>query len=40
VQTIQDKLDKTEDPEEIQKLSTALSELLGSLEKVKQMKKP
>ncbi|MCW4024277.1 MAG: hypothetical protein NWF01_04485 [Candidatus Bathyarchaeota archaeon] len=39
VQTVQDKLDKAEDPEEIQKLSTALSELLGSLEKIKQMKK-
>jgi UPF0148 protein len=40
VQTIQDKLDKAEDPTEIQKLSTALSELLSSLEKIKQMKKP
>jgi UPF0148 protein len=40
VQDIQVKLEKSENPEEIQKLSVALSELLGSLEKIKQMKKP
>jgi UPF0148 protein len=40
VDEIQSKMEKTENPAEIQKLSTALSELLGSLEKIKQMKKP
>ena len=39
VQEIQDKINKTEDIEELQKLSTALSEILGNLEKIKQMKK-
>ena len=38
IQGIEDKIEKTEDIEEIQKLSTALSELLGSLEKIKHMK--
>jgi UPF0148 protein len=40
VDDLQGKLEKTENPDEIQKLSTALSELLGSLEKIRQMKKP
>ena len=39
VQGIQDKIQNTEDMEELQKLSLALSELLGNLEKVKKMKK-
>jgi uncharacterized Zn finger protein (UPF0148 family) len=40
VQYIQDKIEKTENIEEIEKLTAALSELLSSLEKIKQMKKP
>ena len=39
VQDIQDKIQNTEDVEELQKLSLALSELLGNLEKIKKMKK-
>ena len=39
VQGIQDKIQNTEDVEELQKLSIALSELLSNLEKVKKMKK-
>ena len=39
VQEIQNKIQKTENVEELQKLSTALSELLSNLEKVKRMKK-
>jgi UPF0148 protein len=39
VDDIQGKLEKAENPDEIQKLSNALLELLGSLEKIKQMKK-
>jgi UPF0148 protein len=39
VQEIQNKIQQTENVEELQKLSTALSELLGNLEKVKKMKK-
>jgi UPF0148 protein len=39
VQNIQDKIQNTEDVEELQKLSIALSELLGNLEKIKKMKK-
>jgi UPF0148 protein len=39
VQDIQDKIQRTENLEELQKLSTALSELLGNLEKVQKMKK-
>ncbi|MEM2968438.1 MAG: Sjogren's syndrome/scleroderma autoantigen 1 family protein [Candidatus Bathyarchaeia archaeon] len=39
VEAIQEKIQKTEDVDELQKLSTALSELLSSLEKVKKMKK-
>jgi UPF0148 protein len=38
IQGIQDKIEKTDDVEEIQKLSNALSELLSSLEKVRHMK--
>jgi len=38
IQGIEEKIEKTEDIEEIQKLSTALSELLGSLEKIRRMK--
>ncbi|MCW4046332.1 MAG: hypothetical protein NWE99_02045 [Candidatus Bathyarchaeota archaeon] len=40
VQQIQDKIQSTEDVEELQKLSAALSELLSNLERVKKMKKP
>lgn len=40
VQQIQDKIQSTEDVEELQKLSVALSELLSNLERVKKMKKP
>jgi len=39
VQGIQDKIQETEDVEELQKLSIALSELLSNLEKIKKMKK-
>lgn len=39
IQGIEDKIQKTDNIEEIQKLSTALSELLSSLEKIKRMKK-
>jgi UPF0148 protein len=39
VQNIQDKIQNTEDVEELQKLSIALSELLGNLEKIQKMKK-
>jgi UPF0148 protein len=38
IQMLEDKIEKTEDLEEIQKLSTALSELLSSLEKVRKIK--
>jgi len=38
MQGIEEKIEKTEDVEEIQKLSTALSELLNSLEKIRRMK--
>lgn len=37
IQTLEDKIEKTEDIEELQKLSTALSELLSSLEKVRKI---
>lgn len=40
VQDIQDKIQNTEDVEELQKLSLALSELLSNLEKVKKMNIP
>jgi UPF0148 protein len=39
VEGIQNKIQQTENVEELQKLSTALSELLDNLEKVKKMKK-
>ena len=39
VQEIQNKIQQTENVEELQKLSTALSELLSNLEKIKKMKK-
>jgi UPF0148 protein len=39
VQEIQSKIQSTENMEELQKLSTALSELLSNLEKVKKIKK-
>jgi len=38
VQDLQGKIEKTQDIDEIQKLTTALSELLNSLEKIKKMK--
>jgi UPF0148 protein len=38
IQGIEDKIAKAEDVEEITKLSTALSELLNSLEKIRHMK--
>ena len=39
VQDLQVKIERTDNVEELGKLSTALSELLSSLEKVKRMKK-
>jgi UPF0148 protein len=39
VQDIQNKIQHTDDVEELQKLSTALTELLNNLEKVQKMKK-
>jgi UPF0148 protein len=39
MQELQGKIEKTEDVQELQKLSVALSELLTSLEKIKNMKK-
>ena len=39
VEDIQGKIEKTEDMDELQKLTSALSELLNNLEKIKQMKK-
>jgi UPF0148 protein len=39
IQDIEGKIEKTENPDELQKLSTALSELLNSLDKIKKMKK-
>ncbi len=38
VQDIQEKIQRTEDVEELQKLTSALSELLNSIEKIKRMK--
>ena len=38
IQDIQGKIEKTEDMDELQKLTSALSELLNSLEKIKKMK--
>ena len=39
VQEVQDKIEKTQDVDELQKLTLALSELLNSLEKIKNMKR-
>ena len=39
VQDLQGKIEKTDNVEELGKLTTALSELLNSLEKIKRMKK-
>ena len=39
VDEVQGKIQRTEDAGELLKLSTALSELLNSLEKIKKMKK-
>jgi UPF0148 protein len=38
VQDIQGRIEKTQDVEELQKLTSALSELLNSLEKIKKIK--
>ena len=38
VEDIQDKIQNTEDIEELQKLSTAVSEILNTLEKIQKMK--
>lgn len=38
IQLIENKIEKTEDIEEMQKLSAALSELLNSLEKIRNIK--
>lgn len=38
VQDLESKIQQTNDVEELSKLTTALSELLGSLEKIKRMK--
>ncbi len=39
VQEIQDKIQNTENVEELQKLSSALSDLLGNLERIRKMKR-
>ncbi len=39
IQQVQSKIEQTDDAEELGKLTTALSELLNSLEKIKRMKK-
>lgn len=39
VQEIQDKIQRTENVEELQKLSSALSDLLSNLERVRKMKR-
>ena len=39
IEKIQSKMQETEDTDELLKLSTTLSELLGSLEKIKRTKK-
>lgn len=39
VQDIQGKIEKTENMDELQKLTSALSELLNSLDKIQKMKK-
>lgn len=38
IEDIQNKIQETDDIDELQKLSVALSELLGNLEKIKKMK--
>ena len=40
IQDLQGKIEKTEDMDELQKLTQRLSELLNSLEKIQKMKKP
>ena len=40
IMDLEHRIEKTEDANELQKLTAALSELLGSLEKIKKMKKP
>lgn len=39
IEDVQEKIQKTEDVDELQKLSVALSELLGNLEKIGKMKR-
>ena len=39
IEELQVKIEKTQDVEELQKLSTALSQLLDSLDKIQKMKK-
>lgn len=39
IQEIQGKIEKTQDMDELQKLTCALSELLNNVDKIKQMKK-
>lgn len=39
IEDLQGKIEKTEDAEELQKLSTALSQLLDNLDKIHKMKK-
>jgi len=39
IQNIQGKIEETEDMDELQKLTCALSELLNNVDKIKQMKK-
>ena len=39
IRDIEGKIEKTDNPDELQKLSTALSELLNSLDKIQKMKK-
>ncbi|HMK95281.1 MAG TPA: Sjogren's syndrome/scleroderma autoantigen 1 family protein [Candidatus Limnocylindrales bacterium] len=40
IQDLQGKIEKTEDPQELQRLSIALSQLLDNLDKIQKMKKP
>ena len=40
IQDLENKISKTDDAEELEKLSTALSQLLTSIEKIQKMKKP
>jgi UPF0148 protein len=39
IEDVQNRIEKTENIDELQKLTSALSELLGSLEKIKQIKR-